>query len=38
MEDYSMDSYSTPYVLKYVETDRNGTSESPGYMVRKKMS
>lgn len=28
-----MDSYSTPFVLKYIETDRNGVSESPGYMV-----
>lgn len=33
-EDYSTDSYSTPFILKYVDTDRNGTSESPGYMVQ----
>jgi nephrocystin-4 len=35
MENYSLDSDSTPFILKAIETDKNQPNENSGYMVIK---
>lgn len=33
MEDYSLSSNSTPFILKFVDNETNNLNESPGYML-----